>query len=164
MTATVHLIHGFAGAGKTTFARRLEAELPAVRFTHDEWMHRLFGANPPADQFADLFARVDDLIWQVASRSLALDCDVVLDHGFWSRESRDSARSRVAGLGMNVSFYRVNCPVDEMERRVLRRTQDTPADSLWINQAALELFRTRFEPLEPDEERVEVDGTAAHCD
>jgi hypothetical protein len=45
-----------------------------------------------------------------------------------------------------------------MERRVLKRTQDTPADSLWINEAALELFRSRFEPLEPDEERVEIDG------
>ena len=33
----VHLLAGLNGAGKTTFARQLEADLPAVRFTLDEW-------------------------------------------------------------------------------------------------------------------------------
>jgi adenylate kinase family enzyme len=36
--ATAHLLNGYLGVGKTTLARRLEHELPAVRFTHDEWM------------------------------------------------------------------------------------------------------------------------------
>jgi predicted kinase len=33
--ATAHLIHGFLGAGKTTLARQLERELPAIRFGAD---------------------------------------------------------------------------------------------------------------------------------
>ena len=33
--ATLHLIHGFVGAGKTTFSRTLEAEISAIRFTFD---------------------------------------------------------------------------------------------------------------------------------
>jgi predicted kinase len=45
--ATAHLIHGYLGAGKTTFARRLEEELPAIRFSHDEWMTNLYGDDPP---------------------------------------------------------------------------------------------------------------------
>ncbi len=40
MAATAHLLHGFTGAGKTTFARQLEAETGAVRFCQDEWVHR----------------------------------------------------------------------------------------------------------------------------
>jgi predicted kinase len=39
----VHLLAGLNGAGKTTFARHLEADLPAVRFTLDEWLLRLHG-------------------------------------------------------------------------------------------------------------------------
>jgi predicted kinase len=50
---TAHLIHGYVGAGKTTFARRLEQELPAIRFSHDEWMTRLYGDDPPVDQFPE---------------------------------------------------------------------------------------------------------------
>jgi predicted kinase len=42
-----HLIHGFLGAGKTTFARELERNIPAIRFSHDEWMVRLYGIDPP---------------------------------------------------------------------------------------------------------------------
>lgn len=38
-----HLICGFIGSGKTTFARKLEKETGAARFTKDEWMVRLFG-------------------------------------------------------------------------------------------------------------------------
>ena len=44
--ATAHLIHGFLGAGKTTFARELEQNIPAIRFSHDEWMTRLYGDDP----------------------------------------------------------------------------------------------------------------------
>jgi hypothetical protein len=53
--STAHLIHGFLGAWKTTFAKKLEAELGAVRFSQDEWMalarfqpimaHTLFGGG-----------------------------------------------------------------------------------------------------------------------
>jgi hypothetical protein len=34
--ATAHLSHGFLGVGKTTLARRLEKDIPAIRFSHDE--------------------------------------------------------------------------------------------------------------------------------
>jgi len=155
---TAHLIHGFVGVGKTTFARRLERELPAVRFTHDEWMHKLYGPNPPADQFDDLFRGVDELIWQYATRILDLDRDIVLDYGFWTRESRDQARSRIAALGAGAVLYNVKCPESEMERRVSQRTQNVPPDSLWINQAAINLFKERFQPLDPDEKHIEIDG------
>ena len=33
-----HIIIGFIGSGKTTFARRLERETGAIRFTKDKWM------------------------------------------------------------------------------------------------------------------------------
>jgi predicted kinase len=36
--ATLVLIVGLPGAGKTTLARRLEVERAALRFTPDEWM------------------------------------------------------------------------------------------------------------------------------
>jgi predicted kinase len=69
--ATAHLLHGFVGAGKTTFARRLAAEKRALRFTHDEWVHRLYGPNPPADDFPAIYRRIDDLICWYAKEVLA---------------------------------------------------------------------------------------------
>ena len=42
--ATAVLIYGYIGAGKTTLARRLERNRPAVRFSSDEWVAGLYGA------------------------------------------------------------------------------------------------------------------------
>jgi predicted kinase len=38
---TLVVICGLPGAGKTTHARRLEQEMPALRFCPDEWMQAL---------------------------------------------------------------------------------------------------------------------------
>jgi predicted kinase len=90
--ATAHLIHGYLGAGKTTFARQLEADLPALRLSHDEWMAGLFGEDPPETAFADQHRRVWEVMTPVWTRLLTLGCDVVLDFGFWRRSERDSVR------------------------------------------------------------------------
>ena len=83
--ATAHLIHGYLGAGKTTFARRLERDLPALRFTHDDWMVCLYGRDPPTELFSDYAARVSDQIDAIWPRCLELGLDVVLDLNFWTR-------------------------------------------------------------------------------
>jgi len=58
---TDHLICGPLGSGKTTFSRRLEGEIGAIRFTHDEWMVLLYGQDPLLGQFPDYFRRVTTL-------------------------------------------------------------------------------------------------------
>ena len=45
MTATLHLIFGPIGAGKTTYARDLARRERAVAFVLDEWGARLFGPD-----------------------------------------------------------------------------------------------------------------------
>src|SRR5688572_8578404 len=57
--ATAHLIHGFVGAGKTTFAKRLAAETGAIRLSMDEWYLRLYtGGEPTESQEPELLRRV----------------------------------------------------------------------------------------------------------
>ena len=68
--ATIHLLHGFTGAGKSTFAKKLESEIRAIRFSPDEWMVKLYGNNPPEEKFAEYFQNVESLIWQVSSQVL----------------------------------------------------------------------------------------------
>jgi len=158
MKATAHLLYGFVGAGKTTFAKKLERELPAVRFTHDEWMARLYGQSPRPEKFGEYYNRIVEVTWQVAVRVLELGSDVILDFGFWSRQSRDNARSRVETVGAKLKLYHVTCPEAIMRRRVLERSQDPPQDSLWINEPAFELFKSRLEPLGNDEEHIVIAG------
>jgi predicted kinase len=153
MMSTLHMVYGFVGAGKTTFAKKLEHTLPAIRFTHDEWMSRLYGDNPPLEKFADYYARVHELIWIYATRLLELEQDVILDFGFWSKRSRDEARAKAAALGAAYKLYFLDAPEDILRERVRQRNENLQG-SLYIDDHAFELFKTRFEPLGKDEEHV----------
>ena len=159
--ATLHLLFGPTGSGKTTWARRLEAETHAVRFTHDEWMVHLYGRSPPAEAFPDAAARVWDLIWMHAERVLRAGADVILDGGFWSRASRDAARRRAATLGVPCRLYCVTCPDDLARQRVLRRTAEAPPGALHIDDATVDALNARVEPLGPDEDCILLDGRNA---
>jgi predicted kinase len=151
---TAHLVHGYVGAGKTTFARALEARLPAVRFTHDEWMVALHGQDPPAERFAEYAQRVSALIEAQWTRCLALGLDVVLDLNFWSRAQRDETRRKVEALGARHRLYHLAAPDEEAWARVARRNAEPGA--LLITRGTFDLLRGRFEPLGPDEVREEV--------
>ena len=60
--ATVHLVAGLNGAGKSTHARWLADTRPAVRFTLDEWMLRLYNMEYDDPRYGDLRERCTDLI------------------------------------------------------------------------------------------------------
>ncbi len=47
-----------------------------------------------------------------------------------------------------------------MRHRVLNRTEELPADALWIDEAAFDLFKGRFEPLGEDEEHIRIETDA----
>ena len=165
--ATAHLIHGFVGTGKTTYAIRLESELPALRFSLDDWIITLYGQDPPAEKFEDYSHRVSNLIWETASRLLTLGQDVILDFGFWSRASRDEARLRIQAIGAESILYCMTCADDVMKSRVLNRTHRMPEGALYIDENAINIFRTRFEPLDADEPHrliaTDYQTTAATC-
>jgi hypothetical protein len=153
--ATAHLIHGYIGAGKTTLARRLELEVHAVRFTPDEWMSRLFGADPAAETFDDKASAILELMEPLWLRCLGLGLDVVLDFGFWRRSQRDHVRQRASEVGAAVMLYALACDEREALRRVAARNAEQDR-GLYVAPATFELLKARFEPLGPDEQAVKV--------
>ena len=155
--ATAHLIHGYLGVGKTTFARRLEGSIPAMRFSPDEWVTRFYGDDPPAEHFADFCRRVSDQIDEIWPRCLQFGLDVVLDFGFWNRQERDDTRAKISALGAQARLYRLTCSDDEAWRRLEKRNTNLQG-SLVIVRNTFEILRGRFQPLDPDEACIEVAG------
>jgi len=146
------MIHGFVGVGKTTFAKKLEQETNAVRFSADEWMVDLFGQNPSAERFQEYFEKIEGVIWKIARRCVSVGGDVILDFGFWTRAARDQCREFARQAGADVMMYSLRCPENVIRARVARRTSEMPAGALFINEHAIDLFKKRFEPVDPETE------------
>jgi predicted kinase len=149
------MLHGFLGVGKTTFARQLEQEHHAVRFSHDEWMSRLYGNDPPAEHFREHASRVSGLMQEVWTRCLELGSSVVLDFGFWSRAERVRVSALVTMHGAEAVLYRLTCPDDVAWRRIEQRN-DRLAGSLYITRNTYNLLKAEFEPLGADEPFADV--------
>lgn len=150
-----YMVHGFLGVGKTTFAKKLEIEQAAVRFTHDEWMVRLYGSDPPAEHFQEYACRVFETMEEVWTRCLDLGTNIVLDFGFWSQAERKYVRSVVSRCNGEPVLYRLACSEDVAWKRIERRNKQT--GSLCISPVTFQMLLARFEPLSRDEPCVDVE-------
>lgn len=153
----VYMLHGFLGVGKTTLAKILEREQNAIRFTHDEWMSRLYGEDPPTADFQEYAARIFAVMEGVWTRCLELGTSVVLDFGFWSRSEREHVRQLASRHVAESVLYRLTCREDVAWKRIERRNRGL-AGSLYISPSTYQSLKARFEPLEPDEHCVDLEG------
>jgi predicted kinase len=148
---TLFLICGLPGAGKTTLARQLERERPALRLTPDEWMRPLFGGAPA---FLDRCrAPVEAVQWQVAARALELGVDVVLGFGFWSRAERDDFRARAAARRARAIVRYLDVPYAILHQRFAARNADLPPGTFPVTQEQLQAWARGFEPPADNELR-----------
>ncbi|WP_309571616.1 AAA family ATPase [Deinococcus sp.] len=151
-TPGIHALHGFLGSGKTTLARRLERELPGVRFSPDEWLVNLYGPDLDAETFPPAARRIHDQLEPLWMRIVSLGVPVILDSGFWSRDSRDTLRAQAAALGVPLTLYALEVPAAEARVRIARRNAEPGA--LPITGNAFDVLWARFEPLTADEDAV----------
>jgi predicted kinase len=122
--ATLHLVCGLPGAGKTTFAKRLEAELGAIRLCPDEWMETL-GVSIFDTDFRD---RLEGKLTELARDILRHGGNAVIEFGSWSKAERDDLRVTASQCGAAVHLYWLEVPVAELARRVRKRSSaDTAA-------------------------------------
>ncbi|MBB5374896.1 hypothetical protein HNQ07_000340 [Deinococcus metalli] len=154
MVATVHLLIGLPGAGKTTLARRLEAEHAALRLTPDEWMAPLFGAGEAGEK---RWVLESELLWGVAARALTLGVSVVLDYGCWAREERDLFRARTAALGARFELHVLDVSLDTLWARLDRRNRTLPPSTFPVTRAELDEWAGWYEV--PDAEELAPTAT-----
>ncbi len=150
------MICGFVGAGKTTFARKLEEETGAVRITKDEWLVSIFGNNPAKDTFKDYDDRVTRLAIDFAFRLVAAGVDVIIDDFSWIKADRKEMRERILRAGAKPVLYFVDKPIEEMRRRVAERSKNPPADSFVISDELFSFYLDYWQPPGDDEEFVRV--------
>lgn len=153
---TVYVICGFIGAGKTTFARKLEAATGAVRITKDEWLIRLIGDDPAIEGFAQFDARICRLSQDVAFHLVEKGIDVILDEGFWAREERRDLERRIRAAGATPVLYYLDTPIATIRERVAARNLNRSGDSFRITGEMLDRYLEHWQPPGDDEDYIPV--------
>lgn len=155
-TNRVVFMCGPAGAGKTTYARRLEAE-GMVRLSFDAgiWARGITGGEVPqavreeirTELRAELLRLLDD------------GRDVVLDFSFWSRAMREEWRALLAEHGVVPETIYLATDRGTVLARVAERRADH-ADDFPVDLATAAAYVDGFEAPTPEEGplTVVVDG------
>jgi predicted kinase len=144
--ATLHLICGLPGAGKTTLAKELEKKHGALRFSADEWLWRIVGRNDEAKR-----QEIETIQRELADKLLLGGVDVVLESGFWKREEREYLRKHANELGARSKLYYLDVRKEELWKRLEKRNQNLPLHTFPITREELERWVEQFEPPTEDE-------------
>ena len=148
--ATVHLIVGLPGAGKTTRAKELEISRSALRITPDEWQIALFGNQELLPDRRDL---LEGKLVQLGMRAAELGISVVFDFGLWSRDERSALRWIAGTVGARSHVVYLPIDPEEQRRRVTTRFAAGPDQTFSMSDVELEQWRTQFQAPNEDELR-----------
>lgn len=140
--ATIHLMVGFMGFGKTTIAKQLAETTHAVRLTHDEFMFKRYGRNP--EDFQTKYNIIDEEIRKKAAELVNAGQSVILDYGFWTHAKREEYYKWAKTLTNDVIFHDVYCDMNIAKQRILTRTAND-VDSLEIDENAFNTLAQNFE-------------------
>jgi predicted kinase len=144
---TLFLTVGLPGTGKTTEARRIEAEAKALRLTKDDWVKALYGAaNPPSA--TDV---VEGRLIEIGLRALGLGINVVIDFGLWSRDERSALRQAAADLGAAVEMRYCELAPAAQRRRLDRRQADEPHTTWHMSDGELAAWAAAIDVPTPGE-------------
>lgn len=144
---TLFLTVGLPGAGKTTLARQIAAELGILRLTPDEWMAPLFGRSD-AEGRRDI--REGRMIW-TAHQVLKSGSSVILDFGCWLSEERYAIRVIAESAGAAFELRYVTIAESERRARATRRWRESPESTFPMSTADHDRFLALCQPPTADE-------------
>ena len=149
--ATIHLMYGFIGCGKSTIAKKLAKDLPAIWLCVDDFNFKLFGRNPYGDGFEKYVHLNKDLIWDITKETINNGISVIIDSGGIStKQMRQDYYKKARAITDDVVYNIIECDINTAKERALKRTRDNE-QTLEINEDDIKRALNRFEEMSDDE-------------
>jgi predicted kinase len=135
--ATVVMMCGVAGSGKTAFALRLQDE-GFVRLSIDEEIWRRFGRyglDCDASEYAEHSTVAEQALRGRLTELVRDGRDVVLDFSFWQRADRDRYKRLIESVGGRWRLIYLKVNPQELGRRLAERNQRFDANAAFAISA-----------------------------
>ncbi|MBL8773228.1 MAG: ATP-binding protein [Phenylobacterium sp.] len=154
--ATLHVIFGPSGAGKTTYAHAFARRERAVPFILDDWMARLFAPDMPEpieyEWMIERVQRCEAQIWSTAAACLAAGTSVILDIGLMRRADRARVREIAEAAELPLQFHFVTASAETRRARVADRNVVRGENfAIEVTPEMFEFVEGVFEAPEPAE-------------
>lgn len=156
MPATLNVIFGPCGAGKTTYAHTFARREKAVAFILDDWMARLFGPDMPEpleyEWMLERVGRCEAQIWSVAAGALAAGTSVILDIGLIRKADRERVRQIAEATDLPLQWHFVDAPQEVRRARVAgRNVVRGESFAIEVSPDMFDFIEGVYEPPEPSE-------------
>jgi len=146
------ILNGFIGSGKTTYAKKIEAQSNAVRFTSDEWLLPLFGeANMDREVYDSKVTFLETQFKNLAESFLKNNVDVIMDFGGWSKSERDQMRVWASALNCELSMVYFDTEFEVCKSRALKRTEQKTENNYMFDEQTIDTLFGFFEVPQKDE-------------
>lgn len=154
---TLTLFCGLPGAGKTTLARRLEAQGGAVRLCTDDWQASL-GVSHAESAFHEHLQRQ---LYRHALVLLRAGVDVIWEDGLWRRSERAEKLTDARACGARIELHVFDVGYEVLAARLRRRNALADPTAYPMTEEELRWAWNLFEPPSPDELAL-VDAYTIH--
>jgi predicted kinase len=156
MSATLHVIFGPSGAGKTTYAHAFARREKAVAFILDDWMARLFGPDMPNpleyEWMIERVGRCEAQIWSTAAAVIATGASVILDIGLMRKADRARVREIAEAVELPLQFHFVDAPQEVRRARIGERNSVRGEGfAIEVTPELFEFIEGVYEPPEAEE-------------
>jgi predicted kinase len=142
---------GLPGSGKTTTARKLASEMPAIRLCTDDW-HTALKVDHSDLTFHDL---LEDQLWAHGKELLKLGQNVIFEKGLWRKSERDEKRREAKELGIDIELHYFDIPVDELARRLEARNAENKQNAFKVTREQIQEYSDTFFQA-PDEAELRL--------
>lgn len=155
-TATLHVIFGPSGAGKTTYAHVFARREKAVAFILDDWMARLFASDMPEpieyEWMIERVGRCEGQIWSTAAGVLAAGTSVILDIGLMRKADRARVREIAQAAELPLQWHYVTASAEARRARVSERNVVRGENfAIEVTPDMFDFIEGVFETPDPDE-------------
>ncbi|MCQ2571590.1 MAG: ATP-binding protein [Alphaproteobacteria bacterium] len=148
--ATIHVVHGYIAFGKTTLAKKLAVELPAVHLNADDWIIKLYGKDLLDAEFNEKAGIVVNFLWEIARKIIDAGADVIMDIGPWSKQMRTDVFNMAKQITPNIVFHTIVLDPKIARERLVQRNKENKR----LDVTTLEFFDRNlqyYEPVSDDE-------------
>ncbi len=144
------MICGKICCGKSVYAEKLRQQRRAALLSCDELTLALFDEQL-GSRHDTVTKKVQDYLFQRAAELLELGVDVILEWGFWTKESRRAADFFFRGHGFETEWHYVEVSDRLWRERIEKRNREGPGSAYFVDANLMKKCAELFEPPEEGE-------------